>query len=94
LADTPLAEAVMIAVCAVVTAEVVAVKAAVVDPFGTVTDGGTETALLPLVNITVRFRCLLSSATVHASVPAPVMVDCSQEMLKRPADATVALADP
>jgi hypothetical protein len=83
----------MIAVCAVVTAEVVAVNATVVAPLGTVTDGGTETALLPLVSVTVRFCCLFSSVTVHASVPAPVMFDSSQERLKGLADSRVALAD-
>jgi hypothetical protein len=64
----------MVAVCAVVTAEAVAVKAAVVALPATVTDVGTLTALLLLLRLTVRPPLLAAEVrvTVQASVVAPV----------------------
>jgi hypothetical protein len=85
LADTPFAVAVMVAVCVVVTAEAVAVKAAVVDPLDTVTDAGTVTALVLLVRLSVRPPLVAGEVrvTVQASVAAPVSELLAQEMALR-----------
>jgi hypothetical protein len=74
LADTPLAVAVRVALCAVVTAEAVAVKPADVAPLATVTDAGTVTALLLLDRFTASppLPAAEVSVTVQASVAAPV----------------------
>jgi hypothetical protein len=70
---TPPAVAVMVAACAVLTAEAVAVKAALADPLGTVTDAGTETALLLLARLTAMALVAADvRLTVQASVAAPV----------------------
>jgi hypothetical protein len=81
-ADTLLAVAVMVALCAVVTAEVVAVKAAVVAPLATVTDAGTVRALLLLLRLTVRPLLFAGevSVTLQASVVAPVSELLLQEI--------------
>lgn len=72
--EDPLAEAVMFTVCIELTAVAVAEKLAEVPPAATVTDAGTETAVLLL------FRRIASppagaaalSEIVHGSVPAPL----------------------
>jgi hypothetical protein len=70
---TLLAVAVTVAVCAVVTAEAVAVKGALADPLATVTDAGTETALLLLARFTVIALVAADvRLTVQASVAAPL----------------------
>ncbi len=68
------AEALTMAVCAVLTADTVAVNPALVAPAGTLTDAGTLTALLLLLRLTVSplYGAAPVSTTVHASVPAPV----------------------
>jgi hypothetical protein len=78
---------VMVAVCAVVTAEAVAVKAAVVALPATVTDVGTLTALLLLLRLTVRPPLLAAEVrvTVQASVVAPVSEPLLQETALRAA---------
>jgi hypothetical protein len=69
----PLALAVSIAVCAVLTAVAVAVNPALDAPVATVTDAGTVTALLLLVRLTgVALAAAPVSVTVHASVAVPV----------------------
>jgi hypothetical protein len=82
LTDTPLAVAVRVTVCVVVTAEAVAVKAAVVDPLDAVTDAGTVTALLLLLRFIVRPPLVAAEVrvTVQASVAAPVSELLAQEM--------------
>lgn len=72
---TPPAEAVRVTLWAVLTAEAVAVNEALVDPPATVTEEGTETALLLLARETVSPELLAAdvSVTVHVSVAAPVM---------------------
>ena len=69
----PPAEAVNVAVCAVVTAAMVAVNPALVAPEGTVTDAGMVTASSLLERDTTS--PLLPAApvrlAVHASLPAP-----------------------
>lgn len=87
--DTPPANAVMVAVWVVVTAEAVVVKAAVVAPVATVTDAGTFTAELLLVRVTARppVGAAPVSATEHASVVAPVTDPLVQETAWR-ADCT------
>jgi hypothetical protein len=72
LADVPLAVAVIVAACALVTADTVAVKAAALDPLGTIIEAGTATALLLLARFTVRppLGAPAVSVTVHASIPA------------------------
>ena len=70
----PPTDAVSAAVCAVVTAETVAVNPVVADPAGTVTDPGTLTALLLLPRPTVSppVPAAALRVTVHASVAEPV----------------------
>jgi hypothetical protein len=78
--------AVMVTVCAEETASIVAVKVALWELRGTVSLDGNWTALLLLFSATVRFRMVWSDVpnfTVHASVPAPVIVDPVQERLSR-----------
>jgi hypothetical protein len=73
--DAPPAVAVSVAVCAVLTAEAVAINPTVEAPPVTVTEGGTVTALLLLIRLTmVVFVAADDSITVQASVPAPVSV--------------------
>jgi hypothetical protein len=78
---TPLAVAVIVAVCVVLTAEIVAVNAALVAPAGTVTDAGTVTAELLLAKATVNppLGAAAVRPTVQASVPAPVTEPLLQE---------------
>jgi hypothetical protein len=73
--ETPPVAPVIVAVCAVVTADTVAVNADVVAPAGTVTDAGTTTALLLLLNVTAEppVGALEASVTVQESLPAPVI---------------------
>jgi hypothetical protein len=74
------AVAVRVAVCAVVTAVVVAVNQTLVTPAATVTEAGTVNALLLLVSVTaVGVVGADVSVTVHASVPAPVSDALAQE---------------
>jgi hypothetical protein len=72
---TLLALAVRVTVCAVLTAETVAVKLAEVAPAATVTVAGTVTAELLLARLTVNppLAAAVFSVTVQLSVPAPVM---------------------
>jgi len=72
---TPLALAVSVTVCAVLTAETVAVKLALVDPAPTVTEAGTVTAELLLAKLTAKppVGAAVFSVTVQLSVPAPVI---------------------
>src|ERR1700735_2974918 len=68
-----LSDAVRVAVCAAVTAEAVAVKAALVAPEAIVTDAGSFTALMLLVRLTVvALLAVCNRVTVQASVPGPV----------------------
>lgn len=78
---TPPAEAVRVAVCAVLTAETVAVNPALVAPEGAVTDAGTVTALLLLDRVTTSppLPAPAVKLTVQASLPAPV-----KELLAQP----------
>jgi hypothetical protein len=66
--------AVRVAVCAVLTEETVAVKAAVVEPAATVTEAGTVTALLLLARLTAKppVGAAAFRVTVQLSVPDPV----------------------
>ena len=66
--------AVRVAVCAVLTEEIVAVKLAVVEPAATVTEAGTVTDELLLARLTVNppVAAAAFSVTVQLSVPAPV----------------------
>lgn len=66
---TPPAEAVIVAVCVVVTVPAVAVKLAFVEPAGTVTDAGTDSALL----------LLLLNETASPPVPAAALRVTEQE---------------
>lgn len=71
----PPADADRVAVCDVLTAETVAVKAALVAPEGIETALGTETAELPLERLTIipPLGAVPLSVTVHESVVAPVI---------------------
>jgi hypothetical protein len=73
--------AVSVTVCVVLTAETVAEKAAPVAPAGTVTVAGTVTAELLLARFTVNppLAAATFTATVQASLPAPVMDEFAQE---------------
>ena len=82
LADDPLADAVMLAVCAVVTAEAVAVNDAELDPLATVTEAGTETALLLLARLTDR---ALVGAEVRVRVQASETAPVSELLLQETA---------
>lgn len=87
----------MLAVCAVETAAMVAVKAALRERRGTLRVDGTWTAMLLLVSRTDRFGTVKREApslTVHASVPAPAMADSVQERLSRLAGSAVAIPNP
>ncbi len=77
---TPLALAVNVAVCVVLTAETVAEKPAVVAPAATVTAAGTVTAELLLARLTLKppLGAAALSATVQESVPAPVIDPLAQ----------------
>ena len=70
----PLALAVNVAVCAVLTAETAAWKPALVAPAATVTDVGTVTEELLLVRLTVKppLGAAAFSVAVQLSVAAPV----------------------
>jgi hypothetical protein len=92
--ETPPALAVSVAVCAVLTAEAVAVKAALEAPAAMVTEAGTVTALLLLARLTtVALVAADVSVAVHASVPAPVSDALLQETALR-AGAAVCAACP
>ena len=71
----PFALAVSVAVCAVLTADTVAEKLALVAPAATVTDAGTDTAELLLARFAANppLPAAALSVTVQLSVPAPVM---------------------
>ena len=73
--------AVMLADCAVVTDDTVALNAALVDAAGTVTEEGTLTALLLLERLTATppLGADPVNVTVHASVPAPVIDELLQD---------------
>jgi hypothetical protein len=79
--ETLLALAVNVTVCAVLTAEAVAEKLAVVAPAMTVTEDGTETDELLLARFTVEppVAAAVFSVTVQASVPAPVIEELVHE---------------
>src|SRR6185312_8605952 len=65
----------MVAVCAVLTDETLAVKPALAAPAGTVTEDGTVTALLLLDRPTASppDPAAADKLTVHASLPEPVI---------------------
>jgi len=71
---TPLALAVRVVVCTVLTEETVAVKLAVVEPAATVTEAGTVTDELLLARFTVNPPVAAAAfrVTVQLSVPDPV----------------------
>jgi hypothetical protein len=73
--DVPPALAVMVADCAALTDDTVAVKPVLVAVAGTVTDAGTATAglLLETLTTTPPVGAEPVNVTVHASVPDPVM---------------------
>ncbi len=73
LAETVPTLAFSVTLCAFITAETVAVNAAVVPPAGTVTVAGTATAVLLLERFTIRPPVGAGpvSVTAQASVPAP-----------------------
>ena len=83
---------VSVAVCAVVTADTVAVNAAVVAPAGTVTEAGTITAVLLLLNATAipPVGALEASVAVQVSVPAPVNEALAHEIAVNAGAATPA----
>jgi hypothetical protein len=64
------------------TEETVAEKLPVVEPAATVTDEGTETAVLLLARLTTKPPVAAAEfrVTVQASVPDPVMEEFVQEM--------------
>jgi hypothetical protein len=69
-------EAVSVTVSAVLTAETVAVKLAVLDPVGTVNEVGTAIALLLLAKLTAKpfvAAAAAFSVTVQPTVPTPVI---------------------
>jgi hypothetical protein len=70
----PLALAVSVAVCAVLTCETVAVKLAVVDPAATVTEAGTATAESSLERLTAKPPLVATefNSTVQLSIADPV----------------------
>ena len=73
--ETPPIEAVKVAVCAVLTAEMVAENCALVAPATTVTEPGTRTAvaLLERATVTPPLGAAAFNVTVHVSLPEPVM---------------------
>jgi hypothetical protein len=80
VSDTPLAVAVSVTVCAVLTGDTVAVNPTLAAPAATVTVDGTVIALLLLARLTVRppLPAAAFSVTVQASVPDPVMAPLLQ----------------
>jgi hypothetical protein len=82
----PLALAVTVVVCAVVTDETVAVNAALVALAATVTVDGTLTAVLLLDRLTLSppLGAAALSVTVQASLPDPVMDALLQESALKP----------
>jgi hypothetical protein len=72
--------AVSVTVCAVLTAEMLALKSADVDPAATVIDAGTVTAPLVLPRLTANppLGAAAFSVIVQRSVPAPVIDDLKQ----------------
>ena len=83
--------AVSVTDCAEFTADTLAVNDALVAPAGTVTDAGTETALLLLARLTTRplVPAAAFRETVQASLPAPVKEALLQETaLSAPGAAT------
>lgn len=83
----PPADAVSVALCAVVTAETVAVNPALVAPEGTVTDPGTLTELLLLNRLTVEPPppAAAERVTEHASTPEPMNELCVHDSELTPA---------
>lgn len=83
---------VTVAVCAVVTADTVAVKDVVVAPPGTVTEAGTNTALLLLLNATDSppAGAAEASVAVQISLDAPVMDALAHESAVNAGGATPA----
>lgn len=88
---TPPAEAVKVSVWAVLTAKTPAVKAALLDPAGTVTEPGTVTAL-SLLDRAIAMPPVPAAddrLTVHESLPDPVIEFWLQlKALSRPAVAS------
>ena len=80
VAITPLACAVNVAVCAVVTDDTAAVNPALVAPPGTSTEAGTATAALLLLNATVRppDGAAAVNETVQTSLPVPLIEPLAQ----------------
>src|SRR5580692_9079390 len=70
-----------VTVCAVVTAETVAENMTLVAVAGTVTEGGTVTAVLLLdrATLTPPLPAAALSVTVQESVPAPVIDEFTQD---------------
>ena len=93
---TPASDAVRVTVCVVVTAEAAAVNDAVVAPDGTVTDAGTESALLLLARATAipPVPAALVSETEHASETAPVRELEAQVRAPRVAEVAGAVPEP
>lgn len=81
--ETPFAAAVSVAICAEVTAAIVAVKLAVVELAATVTEAGTVAAELLLDKFTLSppAGAADDSVTVQLSLPEPVMEPLVQAML-------------
>jgi hypothetical protein len=79
--EAPPPLAVSVAVCAVLTAEMVAEKLALVAPEATVAEDGTVTAELLLDKPTANppLAAAALTVTVHASVPDPVIDELVQE---------------
>jgi hypothetical protein len=75
VSEIPPAAAVMVAVCAVATAPIEAVKLAVNEPPGTVIAAGVVTAALLLVRLAVKppLAAAALRVTVQESAPAPVI---------------------
>jgi hypothetical protein len=80
--ETPPALAVKVTACAVVTADTVAVNAALVAFAGTITVAGTATAALPLPKLTLKplLPAAVVNVTEQASLPAPVRDGVAQEI--------------
>jgi hypothetical protein len=89
-AVAPLAEAVSEAVWVELTAATVAVTEALVEPAGTVTEAGRETAVLLLARVRARppVGAAALRVTVHAVEPAPVI-----ELLEQDREAGVTLVE-
>ena len=80
--DVPFALAVRITDWVELTAATVAVKVAVLEPAGTASDDGTDTAVLLLERFTVTLPLVAAdeSDTVQLSVPAPLRLELWQEI--------------